>query len=184
MLKKNINLITPKESDPYIIRRLKVTLPIIATISLLVFIGLFMLSVIYVNNNVGAYNNLKNQVAAAELQVEKQKTKEGIYTLTSSLLEVIKQLLAGKKDHYPIYSNIASLSGEGITFSTISIDGKGIVTFTVNIDRYDKIAGFINELKQLEINSKILSQIRADSVSRDKKGIWVLSFSMVLQERK
>ena len=79
MRKKTINLITPKEADTYTVKRLKATLPIIATISLVIFIGLFILSVVYVNKNAGSYNSLKNKVVAAEKEIENQKTSRGFF---------------------------------------------------------------------------------------------------------
>ena len=183
MRKKTINLITPKEADTYAVQRLKATLPIIATICLVVFIGLFILSVVYVNKNAGSYNSLKNKVVAAEKEIENQKEKEGIYTLTTTLLDVTKRLLASKKDHYSIYSKIASLSGEGITITAVSVDGKGKVLLSANLVNYEQLPGFINNLRQLEVTLKKFTQIRVDSASRDKKGIWSITISMMIDEK-
>ena len=183
MRKKTINLITPKEADTYTVRRLKASLPIIATISLMIFIGLFILSVVYVNKNAGSYISLKNKVVAAEKEIENQKDKEGIYTITTTLLDITKRLLSSKKDHYSIYSKIATLTGEGITITAVSIDGKGKVFLSANLVNYEQLPEFINNLRQLELTLKKFTQIRVDSAARDKKGIWSITISMMIDEK-
>jgi len=178
MLKKSINLITPREKEPYIIRRLKTTVPIISAVSLFVFVALFIFSIVYVNQNVNSYNQLVAQVAALENQIEKEKSKEGIYTLTSQVVDVVKQLISVKQEHYQIFSDIWNLQTEGITYTSIIIDQKGKISINVEVDSYEILTAFIEKIVNMENVSKSFSQIRAEGVTRDKKGIYTFTISM------
>ncbi len=177
MTKNTVNLILLKEDEPPVIKKLKIILPITAAFVFIIFIFIYIASIVYINNNVVAFNLLKRNVDQLEKNITSKKNIEGIYTMTSTRLNILDQLSGKIVDFPPLINDISNLNGKGIFIKTVSSDSKGNVSFTLRASSSASLDDFVSLLENLELE-KIFSQIKASGIVREKKGIYNLSVSL------
>ncbi len=177
MVKNTVNLIIKEEDESVLIKRLKIIFPILAGLSLLIFILVFIASIVYINKNIVAYNLLKRNVDQYEKNIVSRKNIEGIYTLTSSRLNVIDQLAGKVKDFPPLIDEINKLKGNGISIKSVSSDNKGNISFALTASSSAALDEFVSLLEKKE-QTKNFYQIKANGIVREKKGLYDLSISL------
>ncbi len=177
MLKNTVNLIINKDSEPQSLKKLKIILPVSAGLSLLVFIIVFIASIIYINNNIVAYNLLKRNVVQFEKNIASKKNIEGVYTLTNTRLNILDQLSGKIVDFPPLIDDVNKLNGNGISIKSVSSDNKGNISFAMIASSSAALDEFVGLLEKMEQN-KIFYQIKANGIVREKKGFYDLSISL------
>ncbi len=162
MVKSTINLILDKEHDPVLIRRLRIILPVIAGISLLAFIIIFIISLNYTKNNISIFNAVKQEIAELESKIDGYKNIEGVYTITYKILEAVQSIQKNDKPLSPILSEINTLNESDLSIVTARADING----DVNLSMIASSAASLNKLVQIlkakeeeEINSTTISII-------------------------
>lgn len=177
MVKNTVNLIIKEVDEPQSLKRLKIILPVLAGSSLLIFILVFIASIIYINNNIVTYKLLKRNVDQFEKNIVSRKNIEGVYTLTSARLNVLDQLSGKVMDFPPLIDDINKLSGNGISVKSVSSDNKGNISFALTASSSAALDDFVGLLEKKELN-KIFYQINANGIVREKKGVYDLSISL------
>lgn len=179
MQKIAINLILQKQKEPLLIHRLKIILPIIAASSLVIFIFLFAFSLLYLNSNVESYNSLVSDVGVLEGKVRNQTSTEGTYLYVESVSDMLQKLLEeGKRVAFVnILEHTQELNVPDTNISAIHIDGKGTITLNLTSKSVDSLDILLQKLKGQELDQKIISEVKAQSIQRDKKGIYALTIT-------
>lgn len=182
-MKKSVNLILKQFKEPPFLRKLRVILPILAGITLTLFVIFFLISVHYVNNNTYQYNAVKKEVDIIEQKIIAQKNVEGIYTLTFSRLNVLNEILASasRKDFSKLVAEVDSLQQEGINLVSTSVDENSNVLLSLTVSS----SGELDRLVDLLIDKEqqgFFSDIEASGIVREKDGSYILSVSF--HERK
>ncbi|OGG26931.1 hypothetical protein A2960_02180 [Candidatus Gottesmanbacteria bacterium RIFCSPLOWO2_01_FULL_39_12b] len=176
IVKHKINLIIPSEVESRRVKRLKFYLPLIATVSLLIFVILFLLSIIFVNTNITKFNNLNLEVDNLEKKISSFQTTEGIYTFISMMLKNIDQIARSQKNYLPLLDQISELPSSTIKISTISVNDQGNVSFSVVASSSASLDNFITFLMEKD-NNHLISNIKADGIVRQKgKYLFNISF--------
>ncbi len=175
MVKRHsINLLILETRENRSIELLKKILPLVAGISLLTFLAVFIFSIFYVNNNIREFNALKSEVEAFEKKIADQKNTEGIYTLTLMRLNVLSQILGQSKNFSNILSEIDSLQNGAITIDSAAVDKKGLVSLSLIASSSADLDNFVNLL--LDKNrEKLFMDITAGGITREKKGNYKLT---------
>lgn len=176
MAKNTVNLIITRDEEPAPVKKLKIILPIAAIVVLLIFIIVFVASILYINKNIVAYNILKRNVEQLEKNIASRKNIEGVYTLTSLRLKVLDELSARIKDFPAVMDDVDKLNGNGIIIKSVSSDSKGNISFSVSASNSSSLNDFVNLLKAFE-GDKHFSQIKASGITREKKGIYDFSIT-------
>ena len=175
---QGINLITKRDADPVPIARLKKILPLAAVISLLLFVILFFSSLIYTNSNLSKFNRLKNDVENLENQISSQKSTEGVYTLSTTLLQTLAQTISGTKHFSPLISQLSTLETNGIRITSSIADKRGNVSISLTASSSAALSSFVNSLMTQESDKKLFTDMYAQGTIRDRKGKYNLSISM------
>ena len=177
MEKHSVNLLIKKDSESDLVIRLKTFLPVIAVVSLSLFVVSFLVSLLYINNNNMEFKSLKSQSESLEKQISDKKNVEGIYTLTALRIKTIDQLNSGSKNFAKLLFEILKLQSEGINFTQTSIDKKNAVNIAVVASSSASLDDFITKLIAVD-SSKQFSDIKSSGIVRDKTGGYLLTISL------
>lgn len=175
---QGINLIPKRDADPVPVARLKKILPLAAVISLLLFVILFFSSLLYTNSNLSKFNRLKKDVENLENQISSQKSTEGVYTLTASLLQTLVQTISGTKHFSPLISELSTLETNGIRITSALADKKGNISISLTASSSATLSSFVNSLIAQESDKKLFTDMYAAGTIRDRKGKYNLTISM------
>jgi hypothetical protein len=176
MVKHSVNLILAGPSEPPYIRTLKTYLPIAALVSLVVFVLVFIVSVVFLDSNTKQLNFLKNEAETLEKKISDQKNVEGIYTLTAMKLSVLAQILLSGKNFSKFLPEIDSLQGRGITIDSAVIDKQGNISFPLLASSSGVLDDFVTLLLAKD-REETYSKITAGGTVREKKGDYKLSIT-------
>jgi len=176
MVKHSVNLILAGPGEPPYIHSLKTFLPIIALVSLVVFVLVFIISVVFVDSNTKQLNLLKNEVETLEKKISEQKNVEGIYTLTVMRLSVLAQIFSSGKNFSKFIPEIDSLQGKGITIDSATIDKQGSVSLSLLASSSAALDDFVTLLLEKD-REKTYTNIAAGGTVREKKGDYKLSLT-------
>lgn len=177
MPKRTINLILDKESDSPAIRRAKLILPILASLCLILFVIIFMVSLNYTKNNLNIFKNLKSEVDTLEAEIESYKNIEGIYSITYKLLEVIQSVVKNDKSFSRILSEINFLNSEDLSVINASADNQGNINLTLIASSSAALNKMVYILQNKEEEEKIFSQIEASGIIKNKSGDYNLNLT-------
>lgn len=178
LVKRSINLLIIHDDESPLIKKLKIIAPVVAVISLSIFVLLFMLALLYTNSNINQYNLLKNEVSETEQKITNSKNTEGIYTLSSVVLSTLSQILNSKKNYSLLLDEILDIEGTGIEISGAKTNKKGDVELTITASSSASLITLVDDLMTKEQNKKI-SDIRASGIIRNKKGMYLLNINFV-----
>lgn len=176
MVRHSVNLILAGPGEPPYIRTLKTFLPITALVSLVIFVLVFIASVMFVDSNTKQLNLLKNELETLEKKISEQKNVEGIYTLTAMRLSVLAQILSSGKNFSKFIPEIDSLQGKGITIDSAAIDKQGNVSLSLLASSSGALDDFVTLLLAKD-REKTYANIAAGGTAREKKGDYKLSLS-------
>lgn len=176
--RKSINLLLIHDKDSPRVRRVKKIMPIAATVSVLLFLTIFLVSLAYTNIHINEFNALKREVEVYEKRISGQKKIEQVYTISSRRIDIIQEILSATTPLSGLLSHIANLQGGGIKITSSTIDTKGNVSFAFSAENHELLSSFIDSLVAKEEQDKLFSGIRAHGIVRDKKGNYIISISL------
>lgn len=174
MEKHSVNLIIQKDKEAPIVAKLKIFLPVTASIGFFIFIVSFFASLFYINKNINEFDALKLQISRLEKQVSDKKKLEGIYTLTLSRIKTLEQLKKGNKNYSNLLTETLKLQSEGVTITQTSIDKKNSVTASIVASSAARLDDFVTHLVAVD-KDKIFTNINTSGIVRNKKGGYLLS---------
>lgn len=177
MEKRSVNLIIQKSKESPLFIKLKLMLPIVATVSLSLFVIFFLSSIIYINRNNSEFNASKTQIENLEKKISGNKNTEGIYTLTVSRIKTISQLGSGNKNYALLLFNVMKLESNGVNITQTSIDKKNNVTMAVSASSSAALDEFVTNVGKTE-SENLFSEIRSSGVVRDKNGGYIMTISL------
>lgn len=177
MVKSTINLILEKERDPVLIRRLKIILPLIAGISLVVFIIIFIISLNYTRNNISIFTGVKNEINDLETKIEEYKNIEGVYTITYKILDAVQSILKNDKQLSPILSEINNLNESDLSVVTARADIDGNVNLSMIASSAASLNKLVQILKTKEEEEKKFAKIEASGIIKSKTGEYTFNLS-------
>jgi len=177
MQKHSINLLIAKEEESPQLVKLKKIFPILAVVSLCLFIISFFFSLIYISRNQAEFMSLNLQIDNLEKNISQQKNSEGVYTLTISRIKTIEDLQNGNKNFAKLLSEINKLASNGVVFSQATIDKKNAVTIAAIASSSSALDDFVASLVRAE-TAKLFSDIKSSGIVRDKNGAYLLSVSL------
>ncbi len=178
MPKKSVNLILPLEKDKPVVKKLKIILPVVAVISLLTFTIVFLASIFYINSNIFQFNLLKSEIDQLENNIGSQKNTEGIYTLTSSRLNILDQVSGKSANFTSLIGAINQMNLSGISITNMASDNKGNVTFSVAASSSASMDSLVSYLLDKD-KKKIFSKIEAHGIVREKTGSYTLTITLL-----
>lgn len=182
MPKKTINLIINLQEDTPLVKRLKLFLPLISLSSLIIFIILYAVSLIYIRSNFSNYNLLEKQTEVLEKKVSSVKSTEGIYTTTVGILNIISSLSVNTATIMPdIFLEVYNLQSPGVVVNNASIDQKGDVFMTVTTSNLDSLDTIIERLKEKEEFQKRFINTRSQGVTRDTDGVYKMNVTFQIK---
>jgi hypothetical protein len=176
MSKASVNLILSKKKETKLSKKLKLLFPLIAGISLFIFIILFIISLTYVNSNINKFNLLKKESERLEAKISAQKSVEGIYTVSLNRLSALDTLLTNSMSFIAILPEITAANGSGISLSNANVSEKGNLAVSLQASSSASLDDFVTFLKKKE-EKKLYSEIIASSILREKKGIYHLGLT-------
>lgn len=177
MQKHSVNLVIAREEESPHLVKLKKILPIVAAVSLCLFVIFFFSSLVYISRNREEFNSLKVQVDNLEKKISQQKNTEGIYTLTVARVKTIIDLQNGNKNFAKLLSEINKLQSSGVFFSQATVDKKNTVTVAMIASSSSVLDDFVATLVRAE-TAKLFSEIKSSGIVRDKNGAYLLSISV------
>lgn len=176
MEKHSVNLLIKKKEQSPLFVKLNIIFPAAAAFSLFLFISLFLVSLIYINDNNKQFSSLKNQVESLGKQISDKKNIEGIYTLTAERVKIIDQLNSGRKNYSNLLSKILKLQSNGISITSASIDKKNAVNVSAVASSAAALDEFFSLLTEIGQN-KQFNDIKSSGIIRDRSGGYLLSIS-------
>ncbi len=182
MVKKNINLLIEKELDSPLIVKLKLYLPVAAVIFFILFIILFIVSITYTKKNLDQYRILKEEVSQLESKIDEKKNLEGVYTLSYTILNTIKEILNNKVSFTPLLSELMNINTDHLSVTQASSDNKGKVNLNITASSSAYLNNLVTFLHDKEDKDKIFSNITANGVNRNKTGGYELTISLKADE--
>lgn len=182
MVKKNINLLIEKELDSHLVAKLKLFLPVVAVVFFVLFIILFIVSISYTKKNLEQYKVLKEEVSQLESKIDEKKNLEGVYTLSYSILNAIKEILNNKVTFTPILSELMKINTEHLGVTQASSDNKGKINLSITASSSAYLNNLVTFLHDKEDKDKIFSNITASGVNRNKTGGYELTISLKADE--
>lgn len=174
MEKHSVNLIIKKEKEAPIVAKLKIILPVTASIIFFIFIVSFFASLFYINKNINEFDAVKSQISKLEKQIADKKNLEGVYTLTLSRIRTLEQLKTGNKNYSNLLAEILKLQSDGIIITETSIDKKNSVSTSIAASSSALLDDLVTRLIQTD-KAKIFTDIKTSGIVRDKKGRYLLS---------
>lgn len=177
MQKHSVNLVIAKEEESPLLIKLKKILPIVAAVSLCLFVIFFFSSLVYISRNREEFNSLKLQIDNLEKKISQAKNSEGIYTLAVARVKTIADLQNGNKNFAKLLSEINKLQSSGIFFSQATVDKKNAVTVAITASSSAMLDDFVKTLVKSEA-AKLFSEIKSSGIVRDKNGAYLLSVSL------
>lgn len=177
MQKHTVNLLIKKQEDSPLLLKLKKILPVLAAVSLSLFVIFFFSSLVYINRNQEEFKSLKRETDNLEKKISQQKNIEGIYALTLSRVKIIGDLQNGYKNFAKLISEIDKFQSNGVVFSQTMIDKKNAVTITTIASSSGALDDFVAALVRAE-SAKLFSDIKSSGIVRDKTGAYLLSISL------
>ncbi|MBI2616856.1 hypothetical protein HYW55_01825 [Candidatus Gottesmanbacteria bacterium] len=174
MAKRSVNLIISKRDFSETAEKLKRITTITAGISIVLFLLLFALSVWYVRTNTDKFTQMKQELDQVEKKVAAKKQAEGLYVLTSQRLSVLEKLLAQTSPYDGLIGNIAGLSTEGISITSVTADSRGNLSISILASSSASLDAFITSLLYAE-QEKRLSKIFAQGILRHEEGDYSLT---------
>lgn len=177
MQKRSVNLLIIRETESPRIKKLKIFLPVAATVSLFLFVIFFFSSIIYVNQNNEEFNSLKLQIDILEKKISAKKNIEGVHNFTVARIKSIGQLSANTKKFTPLLSEILKLQKNGLAIAETNIDKKNKVNFSVTASSSGTLDDFISDLEKAE-GKKLFSNIKSSGIVRDKTGAYLLTITL------
>lgn len=182
MEKHSINLLIKKREESPIVSKLKVYLPIAAAVSLIVFIAISAATYFYLSSNLSDYQKLTAEAEQLKHSVEKQKNKEGLFTLTNRKLSVLKQVSGLRKDYSKILTEVRNLPVAGVSIGEVSINHKGEMSFSIQSKSVSSLDKFIDRLLKEE-KENLFSDITARGIVRDKEESYTLTISFKVNQK-
>lgn len=177
MQKHSVNLVIARAEESPLLIKLKKILPIVAAVSLCLFVIFFFSSLVYINRNREEFNSLKLQIDNLEKKISQAKNAEGIYTFTVARVKTIGDLQNGNKNFTKLLSAINKLQTNGMFFSQTTVDKKNAVTIATIASSSSALDGFVTTLVRSE-TAKLFSDIKSSGIVRDKNGAYLLSISL------
>lgn len=177
MEKHTVNLIIQKGKEPLFLHKLRFLLPILSIVSLLIFFAAWVTSVVYINTNLSQFNHLKAQAQQLKLKVAARKSEEGIYILTAKRLEVLSKLFPSVKNYDQSFDEISKLQTYDVEIRDVAMNSGGNFTFSITASSAANLDGLVSYLLTQE-ESKVFSNIEAQSILRDKTGRYNLTISL------
>lgn len=174
MPKTSVNLIVVKGKESPIVKKLKVIFPILSFISLVVFGCVFLVTFFYIQANSREFNLIQKEIERYEKQITDKKTTEGIYTFTSSKLQVIDQLESASKNFSPAVDSIIQMDSAGITVTGLTVDKSGELSMSIIASSSASLDTFVDTLIQKTEFTNVIAQ----GIIREKKGTYIVNISM------
>lgn len=175
-MKKSVNLLLKQFSEPPFVSKLKIILPILAAVSLTLFVTIFLISIYYVNNNTAQFNLVRKEVDIIEQKIAGEKNIEGIYTLTLARLNVLNQILTSRREFSKLITEIDNLQQDGISLVSASVDENNNIALSLNVSSSEGLDRLVDLLIDKE-EKGIFSNLEAAGIVREKKGNYILSVS-------
>lgn len=177
MQKHSVNLVIAREEESPHVVKFKKILPILAALSLCLFVIFFFSSLVYISRNRVEFNSLKLQIDNLEKKISQQKNAEGVYILTVARVKTIADLQNGNKNFTKLLSEINKLQSNGVFFSQTTVDKKNAVTIATIASSSSALDDFVATLIRAE-TAKLFSEIKSSGIVRDKNGAYLLSVSL------
>lgn len=174
MPKTSVNLIVVKGKESPVVKKLKIIFPILAFISLVVFGCIFLTAFLYIQANTREFNLTQKEIERYEKQITDKKTTEGIYTFTSSKLEVIDQLELANKNFSPAVDSIIQMDSSGITITSLTVDKSGELSMSIIASSSASMDTFVDKL----VIKPEFTTVVAQGIIREKKGNYIVNISM------
>ncbi len=178
MVKKNINLLIEKELDSPLVAKLKFFLPLTAVIFFVLFIILFIVSITYTKKNLEQYKVLKEEIHSLESKIDEKKNLEGVYTLSYTILNAIKEIVNNKVTFTPLLSELMKINTDHLSITQASSDNKGKVNLNITASSSAYLNSLVTFLHDKEDKDKVFSDMTADGIIRNKTGGYELSISL------
>lgn len=178
MAKKLINLLIESTPEPPIYRILKRISPVISISSLVLFIILYFLSLLYVQFNLKEYNQIEAKTDILEKKISTKKSTESIYISTVGILDTINRILV--KDSKIIINNLPAIfdiQKKGILITSSALDNSGPVGLTVKTGSSESLLNFIEELEKSE-EAGNFKEIQAAGIIRENDGSYTLTVNL------
>lgn len=182
MVKKNINLLIEKELDSHLVTKLKLYLPVGAVVFLVLFIILFIMSITYTKKNLEQYRALKEEISQLEGKIDEKKNLEGVYTLSYTILNTIKEILKNKVTFTPLLSELMKVNTDNLSVIHASSDNKGKVNLNIIASSSAYLNNLVTFLHDEEDRYKVFSNMTAGGIIRNKDGGYELSISLKADE--
>lgn len=182
MVKKNINLLIDKELDSLLVAKLKLFLPVAAVIFFVLFIILFIVSISYTKKNLDQYRVLKEEVTQLESKIDEKKNLEGVYTLSYTILNTVKEILNNKVTFTPLLAELMKINTDHLSVTQASSDNKGKVNLSIAASSSASLNDLVTFLHNKEDKDKVFSAMTAGGIIRSKAGGYELSISLKADE--
>lgn len=177
-MKKSVNLIIKSKIERPFIQRLKILLPLTASLGLLLFCVVFVVSVVYLNTNLKEYNLLNKDIEALKGEIASQKKAEGIYNISALKLTVLEQIISQQKSFTNVISQINNFKNNNLTISLAKIDTDQKISLSITASSSAVINDFVEKLLISE-NQKKFSKIFAEGFMKNKKNEYTFIISML-----
>lgn len=176
--KTAVNLIIRKETESPVLKKLNVIFPVLAILSLTVFVLIFLASIIYYNGNILKFNLIKREIESLEKKIGDQKTTEGVYTLSANRLNILNQMASQNPNFPKVLTEIDNLNSTGINILSAASDDKGLLSVDLIASSSSSLDDFVGILKKQE-QKKLFSKIEAHGIVREKKGNYLLTITLL-----
>lgn len=177
MAKHSVNLVIRKVDESPYLTKAKIYLPVIAVVSLVLFVISFLASILYISNNSQEFNAVNARIDNLQRRISASKNTEGVYTLTFFRIKTSEQLSAGSKNYTKLLSEILKFQSEGILVSQTTVDKKNAVTVSVTASSSAAMDDLITALLKADA-SKLFTNIASSGIVRDKTGNYLFTLTL------
>lgn len=178
MEKHSVNLIIKKEKESPIVTKLKIFLPVTASIGLIIFIISFFASLIYIDKNIRDFDSVKLQISKLEKQISDKKNLEGIYTLTHLRLKTLGQLNSNIKNYSNLVTEVLKLQSDGVKLTHTSINKNNSASISIVASSSASLDDAVTQLIQID-KDKIFTNMKTSGIVRDKNGRYIFEIFFI-----
>jgi hypothetical protein len=173
-MKRTINLILPQAPEPPLIKQLRQLLPLTAAVVSMIFIILFIASLIFLQINNREYDEMVTTANALQKEITGYKNKEGLYLLVYRSAGAIEKILSNAHTHAAFAQEVGKLNGDGIFVTQFALDKPENAQVTFTAASAEKLTTLIQILNQAELDNMI-SDVATSDLSRTASGIYMVT---------
>lgn len=181
---KNINLLTKERRQVGNILRIGSIFQKASIIALVLFLVIYSLTFLYISYQSIKYRDSQAKISALTTSVNGKRDLEALLSATAVKLKAIDGIISSQFNYPLIFQELFSLPISGVSIGSFAIDTDGLVNLNTVASSSAILDNFVGVISRKDTVDKKYKNIKTSTISLDKNGHYVLSFTFNLPKDK